>query len=671
VCAKLSRSLEAQGLHDASDVGALAPGGSLPAAHRALLLQQVGQGGDDLLTEAVLRSRQVLLPAVERKVTIELSRRTKAQPPLLQLKAKSKAKSVTKAPSQQQINAAERRMQRLATGRGRPSQQATELPAPTLRSQEDAALDKAIDRGISLVYLLGPEAPRMRPFASDQPACQQLDEGRIMLLRDVVRDRVRNPVNLHRIIRGAETFVMHARAMDLSLSKLSAWDLGAYLQLEKARPRGNPGLLLRSISWLSRAGDFQWPVADPLVKSQCGPDPSSEAAEPPAQAPCPTLRMLKDMEARVFDAKYLVLRVYAGFIALLAHGCLRFSDAQHSKGLGLTADAIIGMSWKMKKKKKHQVPWAALRHGLAATDWGAHWLSQLAEANLPGPDYLLVAPSLDLRGFRPSIAKYNDVANVMRALLMLSGHTAQEALTFTPHSWRHVYPTLGRQLQVPDEKLDEVGHWNPKSGMPRRYDSAACVSELAAKSSILAAVAAGWTPVAPGCVPNPAPATPAPTTPAFGPAPSTPGAPPTKRLRRAATPNQRVAHHPSVKILVKDVIVLNTESGRHHFYAGHTATLCGLWQCGTAQQPASQAKFLDTAAQATVLPDSVCRRCRGSRLKALVNAPAAQQSSSDSPLPRSSSPSAASSSGSSSSSETVIAVHSDNSDDREVYTPTQ
>ena len=32
------------------------------------------------------------------------------------------------------------------------------------------------------------------------------------------------------------------------------------------------------------------------------------------------------------------------------------------------------------------------------------------------------------------------------------------ALAYTPHSWRHLYPTLGRQLQLCDDQLSEVGN---------------------------------------------------------------------------------------------------------------------------------------------------------------------------------------------------------------------
>ena len=67
--------------------------------------------------------------------------------------------------------------------------------------------------------------------------------------------------------------------------------------------------------------------------------------------------------------------------------------------------------------------------------------------------------------------------------MILGGMTTEEALRYTPHSWRRLYPTLRRQLQAPDSVLNDVGHWAHNPGMPRRSDSTACVTELATTAS--------------------------------------------------------------------------------------------------------------------------------------------------------------------------------------------
>ena len=75
----------------------------------------------------------------------------------------------------------------------------------------------------------------------------------------------------------------------------------------------------------------------------------------------------------------------------------------------------------------------------------------------------------DYSGFADRVAKHHDFANAQRVLCMMPPlcMSAEEALTFTPHSWRHLYPTAGRQLDLSDTQLEEIGHWAKGSAMPR------------------------------------------------------------------------------------------------------------------------------------------------------------------------------------------------------------
>ena len=59
--------------------------------------------------------------------------------------------------------------------------------------------------------------------------------------------------------------------------------------------------------------------------------------------------------------------VGAGVQVALGHGALRWSDLQHSKDLTLTDDALMGITWRMKKRSV-QVPWAALRTGVSRVE---------------------------------------------------------------------------------------------------------------------------------------------------------------------------------------------------------------------------------------------------------------------------------------------------------------
>ena len=76
----------------------------------------------------------------------------------------------------------------------------------------------------------------------------------------------------------------------------------------------------------------------------------------------------------------------------------------------------------------------------------------------------------------------------------------ETALSYSLHSWRHLYPTAARQLRMSKEAINDMGHWNPNSNVPLTYDSAGCVSELAHKSTIVQAVAKGWSLVPSGCI---------------------------------------------------------------------------------------------------------------------------------------------------------------------------
>ena len=52
----------------------------------------------------------------------------------------------------------------------------------------------------------------------------------------------------------------------------------------------------------------------------------------------------------------------------------------------------------------------------------------MAEADLPGSDYIPQAQSLDLRSFTSRIATCDSVSTVMRSLLVLCGMPAADAL---------------------------------------------------------------------------------------------------------------------------------------------------------------------------------------------------------------------------------------------------
>ena len=212
------------------------------------------------------------------------------------------------------------------------------------------------------------------------------------------------------------------------------------------------------------------------------------------------MELLVCFEELFFSAPSSILQCWAGVQVALGHGVLRWSDLQHSKDLTLAGGALMGITWRMKKRSV-QVPWAALRIGISGRDWAFKWLEVLTYHGLPGKDFVILAPSHDLKSFKDAVAKFYHCQSMLRTLLLHSGFTASEAMTYSYHSWRHLFPTAGRQLQLSNATLNDMGHWAPNSGMPQRYDSAACVSELTGKATVRQAFQGNWSMVGPGCVP--------------------------------------------------------------------------------------------------------------------------------------------------------------------------
>ena len=80
-------------------------------------------------------------------------------------------------------------------------------------------------------------------------------------------------------------------------------------------------------------------------------------------------------------------------------------------------------------------------------------------------------------------ARYADFDRSLHLLLMLyGGETPESVVDYTPHGCRHVEVTAGTQLAsqriLGEASLERLGQWEEGANMFRRYDSAACVTEL-------------------------------------------------------------------------------------------------------------------------------------------------------------------------------------------------
>ena len=160
-------------------------------------------------------------------------------------------------------------------------------------------------------------------------------------------------------------------------------------------------------------------------------------------------------------------------------------------------------------------------------------------------------------------------------------------MQYSCHSWRHLYPTAGKQLDLAADDIDTMGRWQQGAGMSALYDSRACVSELIQKDKVMSAVSSGWQLVEPGCV-------------AAKPPPPATSRPPPHSTRRPCRPQQ-----PSC-------FVLNTRRSTLHGYGSGVYPFCGQWRCGDQKEPEIDALFVDSD-QACLLHFEVCRSCASHR----------------------------------------------------------
>ena len=414
--------------------------------------------------------------------------------------------------------------------------------------------------------------------------------GAISLQENAFIGRFSSHKSLDCARRKFEAFIIFFTGLQKDPFDLTEWDVAAWVADQASKGASGPRRSLQALAWAEKAYGVDLGISASLVQAQRASTPSTSAPKPARMA---TIKMLGDMEKCVAFAPSNVLRCWAGAFAALGHGVLRWSDLQHSEGVKLTEDAVFGVTWRMKGKHV-KTPWAALRRGFLNKDWGSSWLAELAKNELPGKDFVLRAPNSTWTGFQGRIADFHDAQAALRALLVLTGLSLQEAMSFSCHSWRHLYPTAGKQLDLSPDSIDSMGRWQSGCGMAELYDSRACVSELLQKVKVTSAVSAGWNLVDPGCVPRSAPSFSSQAVARADPQP-------VRQRARAARRAQKLPAEPVA-------FVLHTGKARLHGYACGLYPVCRQWRCGDVDSPVPEALFVDSAA-ASLLEFEVCRSC--------------------------------------------------------------
>ena len=472
----------------------------------------------------------------------------------------------------------------------------------SLKSALDAKMNKALDLCWALLLELGPSCPRFAKLSTVGEARSAMEA----VQRDVFRAKFTTPDGVMGMLRGARTILSFHSSAQTSVWESSEWIVAALLRDQLHSGKSKPGIIYRACVWCEACFEMNLFTSSPLVLSQKSPtlNLSSSARNLPVPAELATFDMIIAMESMVRDAPSSVMRCWAGVFCALAHGVLRWSDLQRSEGLTLTNDAVTGISWRMKKKWT-KVRWAALRRGFSDVDWAEPWLDELHSCGLPAPDFVIKDSDKAMSSFLDRPASFYDAQAAMRVLLVACSSlnfSVAEALRFSCHSWRHFYPTAGKQLRMNNEQINKMGHWDPNSRMPDTYDAKACVAELLYKSEVRNACSDGWRLVEDASLPSPPPGTPA----------SAPSA--CKRRKVDVSP-------PAASPIIGTAVarpVLRVDNRRLHLWTSGPYTVCDYWKCGTPEAPAAVATFFDFPLAAEARSAGVCKACSSSTLVSSV-----------------------------------------------------
>ena len=146
-----------------------------------------------------------------------------------------------------------------------------------------------------------------------------------------------------------------------------------------------PTSLRSGLKLLSDALLLKWPLDLPAVLAICRVSKRSAVEASAAQQqtlPCLTVEQLQHLESIGCSLQQpLAIRWGALLGCLLAHACLRFSDAQRSEKIRLGKASLYGFCWRSKRRRTG-FPFAALRAGFSAQPWADSLVELLAHLKL-------------------------------------------------------------------------------------------------------------------------------------------------------------------------------------------------------------------------------------------------------------------------------------------------
>lgn len=337
-----------------------------------------------------------------------------------------------------------------------------------------------------------------------------------------LRSELRNPSEIDKMLRlvflGASGAVNTWRAAVRAVERLERWSLAhgileaQWSGLQLARflsdtAHGGYSVPVSVRSGLKLMADallLKWPLDHPVVLAVCKLAKRSAADKAAASSssrvlPCLAVEQLQHLEYYGCSSNGpLALRWAALLACLLAHACLRFSDAQRSENIQLGKSSLFGFCWRSKRQRTG-FPFAALRAGYSANPWADtlyQFLEKFASFHGSQLDYVMPHFGADLEVPLPRPATYAVTVGFLRRALRSEPLSLTEAAAaeVTLHACRRLLPTLAGQMLMSLESRRVLGHWGPQSSEPMRYDTSRCVSELAYKAQVASKVVSGWRP---------------------------------------------------------------------------------------------------------------------------------------------------------------------------------
>ena len=188
--------------------------------------------------------------------------------------------------------------------------------------------------------------------------------------------------------RTAEAFFLDILTYGWSVEHLAPFHSATWVRSRVCGGKKSASPAARATLRLVHAAtDWRMHFKHALVASQFSDNSDiSQVLEPAVQARSPSSDMVTKLERLITSGPTPQTRCIAGFFVLLAFSAARSADAQGSRNLRITRDAISGES--IMKTSKTWRKWFCNRFGLEC-DWASDWIVELKSQGLPGDDFIL------------------------------------------------------------------------------------------------------------------------------------------------------------------------------------------------------------------------------------------------------------------------------------------